>query len=57
MVKKRLGRGLDALLGQGSDSVRSNIDNDSTSLKKVKIELLLVSISLGKNSIRKNYKN
>ena len=40
MVKKRLGRGLDALLGQGSDSVRSNIDNDSTSLKKVKIELL-----------------
>ena len=40
MVKKRLGRGLDALLSQGSDSVSSKIDNDSTSLKKVKIELL-----------------
>ena len=40
MVKKRLGRGLDALLSQGSDSVSSKIDNDSNLLKKVKIELL-----------------
>ena len=34
MVKKRLGRGLDALLSQGSDSVSSKIDNDSNLLKK-----------------------
>ena len=40
MVKKRLGRGLDALLGQGSDSLSGKIDNDSATLKKVKIELL-----------------
>ena len=40
MVKKRLGRGLDALLSQGSDSVSSKIDNDNNLLKKVKIELL-----------------
>lgn len=40
MVKKRLGRGLDALLGQGNDSEVNKIDNDNNSLKKVKIELL-----------------
>ncbi len=40
MVKKRLGRGLDALLGQGNDSEANTIDNNNNSLKKVKIELL-----------------
>ncbi len=40
MVKKRLGRGLDALLGQGNNSDANQIDNDSGSFKKVKIELL-----------------
>ena len=40
MVKKRLGRGLDALLGQGNDSQANKIDNNNNSLKKVKIELL-----------------
>ena len=40
MVKKRLGRGLDALLGQGDNAEVNKIDNDNSSLKKVKIELL-----------------
>ena len=40
MVKKRLGRGLDALLGQGDNAEVDKIDNDHSSLKKVKIELL-----------------
>ncbi|MDC3067252.1 ParB/RepB/Spo0J family partition protein [Pseudomonadota bacterium] len=40
MVKKRLGRGLDALLGHGNDSEANTIDNNNNSLKKVKIELL-----------------
>ena len=40
MVKKRLGRGLDALLGQGDNSDVNKIGNDNSSLKKVKIELL-----------------
>ncbi len=40
MVKKRLGRGLDALLGHGNDSEANTIDNNNNSLKKVKVELL-----------------